>query len=167
MDDSRYFSPAADRIVRRFPSAAQAPAALPPAFRPLRLLLRPGGLCLELVQPDIVLGRHSGSDVRIPLPDVSRHHCRFVFADGQWEVLDLDSLNGIYVNGERLAVSVLCAGDILRIGGLVFDVEIPGDVRLAGEKSGEADGSAAFLERIARILPHPRPDETQEYRKAS
>src|SRR5262249_49659814 len=111
-------------IVRRFPPQDRPVVELPPGFAPLRLLLRPGGLCLELVQPDLVLGRHSSADMRVPLPDVSRRHCRFVFTDGHWEVVDLDSLNGTHINGERLTTSVLCHGDTLRIGNLEFQVEL-------------------------------------------
>src|ERR1700758_4892503 len=42
--------------------------ALPEGFVPLRLLLQPGGLCVELSRPDMVIGRHSSADVRMCLP---------------------------------------------------------------------------------------------------
>src|SRR4051812_10993697 len=56
-----------------------------PAFAPLRLLLQSGGLILQFTRPDMVLGRHSEADVRLPLPDVSRKHCRFLHAQGLWQ----------------------------------------------------------------------------------
>ena len=68
-------------------------------FTPLHLLLQPGGLVVELNRPEMMLGRHSQSDIRVALPDVSRRHCRFVFEAGQWHLFDLNSLNGTFVNG--------------------------------------------------------------------
>jgi hypothetical protein len=107
MDELRSQTQSPELIVRRFPPGDRSSAEVPPGFAPLRLFLRPGGFCLELAAADLVLGRHSCADVRLPLPDVSRRHCRFVFADGHWEIVDLDSLNGTHVNGERLMASVL------------------------------------------------------------
>jgi pSer/pThr/pTyr-binding forkhead associated (FHA) protein len=97
---------------------------LPPGFFGLRLLLQPAGTPLELTRPEVLVGRHSCADVRLPLPDVSRRHCRFVFAGGRWQVFDLQSLNGTYVNDERVEQSDLRAGDRVRLGGFTFLVEL-------------------------------------------
>lgn len=105
------------------------------AFKPLRLLAQPGGLCIELTRPDMLIGRHSEADVRLALPDISRRHCRFVFAEGHWQVFDLNSLNGVYVNDERLQEATLCQGDMIRIGGLTFLVDLSaGQAHLEPEK---------------------------------
>src|SRR5262249_14833294 len=70
-----------------------------------------------------VIGRHSQADVRIPLADVSRRHCRFVHLAGKWQVIDLNSTNGTFVNNEKVTQAVLKAGDKLRIGSFTFDVQ--------------------------------------------
>ena len=101
-----------------------AEADLPPGFAPLRLKLQPGGLSVELTRPSNLIGRHSDADVRLALPDVSRRHCRFVFADGGWQVIDLNSLNGVQVNGEQVLQAPLENGDLLRIGGFTFAVDL-------------------------------------------
>src|SRR5262249_7265713 len=62
------------------------PDVLPLDFVPLRLLLQPGGLRIELTRPDMLVGRHSDADIRLTLADVSRRHCRFTFRDGHWKV---------------------------------------------------------------------------------
>jgi len=82
-------------------------------------------MAIELTAPDVVLGRHSASDIRLPLPDVSRRHCRFVYAGGHWQVIDLQSLNGVWVNDQPVQRAPLYAGDRLQIGPLVFTVEVP------------------------------------------
>ncbi len=96
----------------------------PAGFVPLRLLLLPGGLSIELARPDMLLGRHSSADIRLALPDVSRRHCRFVFEHGSWKVIDLKSLNGVFVNGERMHEAVLYEGDQLRLGSFTFQVRL-------------------------------------------
>jgi pSer/pThr/pTyr-binding forkhead associated (FHA) protein len=93
-------------------------------FTPMRLLLQPGTLVIELTSPDMVLGRHSEADIRLPLPDVSRRHCRFLYSTGIWQVIDLKSLNGVLVNDVLVQRSSLYHGDRLRIGGLVFAVDL-------------------------------------------
>ena len=109
-----------------------------PDVAPLRLRLRPGTFAVEVTRSGTVLGRHSSADVRLPLPDVSRRHCRFVYQGGHWEVIDLDSLNGIYVNEALVPRAELHPGDTLRIGGFIFDVELRDGHRPA-EVGGAAD----------------------------
>jgi pSer/pThr/pTyr-binding forkhead associated (FHA) protein len=95
-------------------------------FVPLRLRLQPGDHVIDLTAPDVLLGRQSDADLRMPQPDVSRQHCRFQFAHGGWRVVDLDSLNGVYVNGDRVRrAAVIHSGDHIRICGIEFDVEMP------------------------------------------
>src|SRR5437763_1748856 len=80
---------------------------------PLRLVLLPTGLALELTQPDMVIGRHSSCDIRLPLADVSRRHARLLFQAGRWWVQDRESLNGVYVNEERVEFRALEPADRL------------------------------------------------------
>src|SRR5262245_42685093 len=94
-----------------------------PLIRCLRLRLQGSGYIVELTRPDMVLGRHTGCDIRLPLPDVSRRHCRFSYRDGGWFVYDLQSMNGVYVNAERVAEACLKQGDLVGIGGFKFEVQ--------------------------------------------
>ncbi len=114
-----------------------APAAppqrpVPPDFVPLRLFLHPGGAMVEVPLRDALVGRHTDTDVRLPLPDVSRHHCRLVWDAGRWQVLDLNSLNGVFVNDRQVRQATLQAGDLLRIGGFVFRVDVSGTATATG-----------------------------------
>jgi pSer/pThr/pTyr-binding forkhead associated (FHA) protein len=88
-------------------------------------------MAVEMTKTEVVLGRHSSSDVRLALPDVSRRHCRFIFVDASWYVIDLNSLNGTFVNGQRIQQIALRHRDRLRIGGFTFEVslnQMPGTV---------------------------------------
>lgn len=94
------------------------------ALFPLKLTLQPGGLSVQLTQADTLVGRHHDADLRLPLPDVSRRHCRFLFADSCWQVIDLNSTNGVYVNTERVDRTILRHHDTIRIGGFTFVVDL-------------------------------------------
>ena len=134
----------------------------PPAFVPLKLLLQPSGPVLELTRPDMVMGRHSEADVRLPLPDVSRRHCRFVFTNSAWQVFDLDSLNGVFVNGNRIQQATLRDQDNLTIGGFRFTVALSSSSSDAGNSGSEEE----VIHRIADALVRSAPD-IDSHRKAS
>jgi pSer/pThr/pTyr-binding forkhead associated (FHA) protein len=117
------------------PEAADLPAQgphlrlcgeLPADFVPLRLVLQPSGAVVAVDRPDVLVGRHTEADVRLPLPDVSRRHCRLQFVAGGWRVVDLSSLNGIHVNGEQVQQAPLAQDDLLRIGGFTFAIDLTG-----------------------------------------
>ena len=93
-------------------------------FIPMKLVMQPSGLKVELTRPDMLLGRHSAADLRLPMPDVSRRHCRFVFERGSWRVIDQESLNGVFVNEQRVDEAILHDQDCLGVGGLRFTVMI-------------------------------------------
>ncbi len=133
-----------------------------PGVPPLRLLHQPAGASVEVKRSGFVFGRHSDADVRLPLPDVSRRHCRFVYAEGRWEVIDLDSLNGVFVNGERVRRWALRHRDRVGLGGFVFEVDLRVGDRTGPFGAAEADDSGAVLRRIADAL-----DEPEELRRAS
>jgi pSer/pThr/pTyr-binding forkhead associated (FHA) protein len=85
---------------------------------------------------------------------VSRRHCRFLFTEGVWQVIDLNSLNGTYVNDQRLQEAFLSNGDRVRIGGLTFLVEIAAAPVEASPTPADA-ASASVLKSIADVLPGP------------
>src|SRR5262249_48679796 len=80
---------------------------MPSGFFPLRLILKPSGYSIEVSKAEMIFGRHSEADLRLPLPDVSRRHCRLAFVDGYWQLFDLSSLNGTFVNGQRTQHALL------------------------------------------------------------
>src|SRR3954469_21164754 len=73
-----------------------------------------------------VIGRREDSDLRIPLGDVSRKHCRLIVDGDNIRVEDLGSSNGTYRNGERVQQTELTAGDTLQVGPVVFVLQVDG-----------------------------------------
>lgn len=101
-----------------------------PNGRPLRcrLWFRNGpltGRAFTLHQDTTTIGRIAGNDIIILDGTVSRRHARLVFQAGQWVVEDLNSSNGTFVNGQRVArTAMLRHGDEVRMGDDVLSFEI-------------------------------------------
>jgi len=69
-----------------------------------------------LDQPVTSAGRHPDSDIFLDDVTVSRRHAEFHSADGGFAVRDVGSLNGTYVNRERVESGPLSGGDEVQIG---------------------------------------------------
>lgn len=61
-------------------------------------------------------GRHPRADIFLDDKTVSRRHAQFVRRDGAFFVRDSGSLNGTYVNRERVSEVALHNGDEVQIG---------------------------------------------------
>ncbi len=65
----------------------------------------------------VSIGRAPGNDIVLSDPAVSGQHCRVrVAAEGGFEVLDLGSTNGTWVNERRVGRHSLAAGDSIKLG---------------------------------------------------
>ena len=62
------------------------------------------------------IGRHPESDIFLDDITVSRRHAEIRRADGTFALHDVGSLNGTYVNRERVEESTLRSGDEIQIG---------------------------------------------------
>ena len=69
-----------------------------------------------LDQDTTAAGRHPDSDIFLDDVTVSRRHAEFRRNGDQYEVVDVGSLNGTYVNREPKNSSVLSNGDEIQIG---------------------------------------------------
>jgi pSer/pThr/pTyr-binding forkhead associated (FHA) protein len=100
----------------------------------------------NLTKDTTVIGRREDCDMRIPLSEVSRKHCRLIKDNGALRVEDLGSSNGTYVNGQRVQETSVEPGDSVQIGSVVFVVQIDGHphedemqpVIAVGEDAGSA-----------------------------
>jgi hypothetical protein len=82
------------------------------------------------LEGEVVVGR-MGTTVEIPDPEISRRHAVFRLRGEALEVDDLDSLNGTFVNGERIsAPTVVRGGDRVRVGDTELEVVAERDPRV-------------------------------------
>lgn len=108
---------------------AAAGAARPAPGRYLRI--EDGGETLLFALGDregqsLHVGRTPAADIVIEDASVSRRHAVIVHRGGRTRILDDRSLNGVYVNGERVAEAALSDGDGIALGRVVARfVEVP------------------------------------------
>jgi pSer/pThr/pTyr-binding forkhead associated (FHA) protein len=67
--------------------------------------------------PRTVIGRAPWCDIPLASAQASREHARLLWSGEELSVVDLDSLNGTMVNGDRIAAQrPLSSGDVIVIG---------------------------------------------------
>ena len=91
--------------------------ALPPGAA--LLLVESGanaGARFLLDAPLTTVGRHPGSDIFLDDVTVSRRHAEFARSGPGFVVRDAGSLNGTYVDRERVDTHALAAGEEVQIG---------------------------------------------------
>ena len=79
----------------------------------------------SLMKDEISIGRGEDNDVVIPHASVSRQHARLMRRDGGFELMDLNSTNGSYVDDRQIHGSAfLSAGSRLRLGDIRFVLQL-------------------------------------------
>ncbi|MBX7194314.1 MAG: GAF domain-containing protein [Sandaracinaceae bacterium] len=89
-------------------------------------IISPEGRQEAELQAHNTLGRHPNNTVQVLDRIVSKEHCHVDFVDGRFVLRDLGSLNGTFVNGERVSERVLNPGDEITLGStrILFDGEV-------------------------------------------
>ena len=83
------------------------------------LVIRKGpdaGMRFVINREVIVIGRHPESDIFLDDITVSRRHAEIRRESTGYSITDTGSLNGTYLNRERIEVSSLGSGDEIQIG---------------------------------------------------
>ncbi len=92
-------------------------ASVKPGSQVLVIVRGPNmGLRLDLVGNQMVAGRSPDTAIFLDDITVSRQHARFELAGDTWTLVDLGSLNGTYVNKNRIDKVPLKTGDEIQIG---------------------------------------------------
>lgn len=91
------------------------------------VMFRPDGSRREfhISRDETVIGRREDCHLRVPLPDVSRRHCRLLRGESVLRVEDLASSNGTFVNFRRIQLlAEVKAGDVLSVGKVDFVLQV-------------------------------------------
>jgi pSer/pThr/pTyr-binding forkhead associated (FHA) protein len=93
----------------------------------VRLVVQQGGKqkrALRLRAAETIIGRRADCDLKIKSSEVSRRHCLLTIQQGFVTVEDLDSVNGTFLNGQRVSgKQKVRPGDQLEVGPVTFRVE--------------------------------------------
>ena len=79
-------------------------------------------------------------DIQLPHNSVSRQHAVFEFRDGEWNVRDVGSRNGTYVNNVSVQRGRLKHGDVIRFGNVRLKLSISG----CDDDAGAGDETRTF-----------------------
>ena len=71
------------------------------------------------------IGRSGHNDICLSSPYVSRHHAVIVGTPHGYYLVDLNSVNGVLLNGQRIERSGLCDEDVLGLGPFCLKVHVP------------------------------------------
>ncbi len=132
-----------------------------PARRLLRLKL--GFRTLLLGAGSITIGRRSSCDLVLDDPQISREHARVIVSDASAAIQDLNSGNGVQVNGRRIqGLQRLAVGDRIQIGVHTLEVIGPSDGAASVHDEaeitlpGKVAASADWADEGPTVVKHPR-----------
>ena len=82
-----------------------------------------------VLPPPVIVGRCPTANITINDSSISRRHCQFsINSEGALVVRDLDSLNGIYIDQERVKKAVVHPGAVVQIGAITLRPEWTEDI---------------------------------------
>ena len=106
-----------------------------------------GGDNIPLTRSPLIIGRRESSDICLQFPNISGKHCELTFKEGMWILRDLDSTNGVKINGMRMnsgAKKVLHTGDVITIG--------KRDYMLQYAETGRASDLEEYEDEVGNIM---------------
>jgi adenylate cyclase len=75
------------------------------------------------LKKSLLVGRRESCDIVLRFSNVSAHHCQLTVNAGYWYVRDLNSRNGVKVNGLRVQEHRLDPGDVLHVAKHRYEVK--------------------------------------------
>ena len=125
-----------------------------------------GGNPFPLSKTEITVGRHKSCDIILNFSNVSGKHCKLVLSDGYWYILDLQSTNGVKLNGNKVTDHRVDPGALLAISKhafkLHYDPRKNGATGVPPNKMLHEDNllSQSLMQRAG--LEKPKPQEIEE-----
>jgi diguanylate cyclase (GGDEF)-like protein len=122
-------------------------------------------------RPEVVIGRGADCDIQVDRDSVSRKHAKVIRAGAGWQVVDLGSTNGSYVNDGQITQCSLRDGDLLKIGNAIFKFLVGGNIESSYHEEiyrmtiidglTQAYNKRYFIENLEKEIPrctrHQRP----------
>ncbi len=116
---------------------------------------------IPLVRPVVQIGRMEGNEVILSDPLVSRHHAVIRWRSTGYELEDLGSINGTFVQGRRLTGPIpLTPGQIIRLGNTELVFVALQHASTAGIQSSTAQAGAEAVRAARAADPQPGPPVT-------
>lgn len=124
-----------------------------------------GGDSIPLQRSPLTIGRRDSCDITLDFANISGRHCELTYKDGYWTIRDLNSRNGIKVNGNRVDQRALRPGDEIVIAKHKYAIQyaVAADVQKMLEdlleESDESPFGTPLLQRAG--LESPRGEDSK------
>lgn len=121
-----------------------------------------GGDAIPLIREALTIGRRESCDICMRFPNISGLHAQMSFRNGYWYIRDMNSTNGVKVNGTRVQEKLLHPRDEITIGKrkYIIEYELPADRRALDEVVEEDIMSQSLLEKAG--LERRKPDRSSK-----
>jgi DNA-binding NtrC family response regulator len=107
------------------------------------------GMLTPLTAPRLVLGRGENCDVRLPGTETSRQHAE-IRREGAFAIVrDLESRNGVFVDGKAVEETALAPGHVLRLGEWIGVVVLVSAAAVERERTSAEPVFALFAPGLA------------------
>jgi pSer/pThr/pTyr-binding forkhead associated (FHA) protein len=98
---------------------------------------------VPLVRDEITIGRKEGNTIRLTERNVSRRHAKLLKGNGAFRIEDLQSYNGVKVNGRKIDGHIdLKAGDQIGIGDYLLALQLDAGDQAKTTAAVQAPGTA-------------------------
>ena len=105
-----------------------------------------GGDPIPLLRATLIVGRRESCDVVLRFANVSGQHCQLTLEGGYWFVQDLNSQNGVKVNGAHVIRKLLKPGDTLSMARHKYKIQYsPESLGASGPPPSEEEDITAVL----------------------
>ncbi|KAA1380383.1 FhaA domain-containing protein [Aeromicrobium fastidiosum] len=98
------------------------------AVRSSNVVIEVNGMKHPLSPPGVVIGRGNEADLKIDDPGISRRHAQIKIhqsgAETTVTIVDLESTNGVVLNGHRVSTAVVADGSEIRLGNTVIIIRM-------------------------------------------
>lgn len=115
-----------------------------------QLFPKGGGDPIPLLKEKLLIGRRESCDIVLRFANVSAHHCEIFFKEGYLYVRDLQSRNGVKVNGVKIALEKrVDPGDELSVAKHRYGVQYsPYDLGAVGPPPSDGADRAIMQESL-------------------
>ncbi len=83
-------------------------------------------LCVPVAEPGAGIGRDAQNAIQLAAPEVSKQHAFIKRSADGWHLMDMNSRNGVLLNGKRVREATVRNGDRLSVGPYVLVFETVG-----------------------------------------
>lgn len=97
---------------------------------------------------NVVIGRHTDCEILVDHESVSRRHARIRWPGETWVVDDLESTNGVQVNGVAIKMAVLRDADFITIGSVIFKFLTSSEARPPDSDQNDPGSGAPLLTSV-------------------